>query len=613
MSETRGRRMPGGHMGMGPGAGGAKAKDFRGSMKKLFVYLGRFRFQLFLTVLFAVAGTVFNVAGPKILSKATTELFNGLIGKLRGGDGIDFGKVGRILLILLAVYAAGALFSLIQNWIMTGVTQKSMYMLRLEISKKIGRMPMSYFESNQTGDTLSRITNDVDTLGQSMNQSIPTLISSVTTMAGVVIMMLTINVILTLIVLIMVPLSGVLMAAVMKKSQKYFQNQQKYLGDLDGKVEEAFSAQNVIQVFNHEEETLGDFDKTNHQLYEAGWKSQFLSGLLQPITQFVGNLGYVAVAVFGSIFAAAGTIQVGDIQAFIQYVRSFTQPITQIAQSAMMLQMMAASAERVFEFLEAKEEVPDQKDCAAKENIKGEVGFEHVKFGYDPDKVIIHDFTEHVKKGQMIAIVGPTGAGKTTLVKLLMRFYDVNDGRILLDGTDIREYARADLRRNFGMVMQDTWLFSGTVMENIRYGRPDATDEEVIAAAKTAHADHFIRTLPGGYDMVLNEEASNVSQGQKQLLTIARALLADSPIMILDEATSSVDTMTEQRIQRGIRHLLEGRTSFVIAHRLSTIRNADLILVLRDGDIVEQGTHEELLSADGFYAQLYNSQFENLA
>lgn len=605
--------MPGGHMGMGPGAGGAKAKDFRGSMKKLFVYLGRFRFQLFLTVLFAVAGTVFNVAGPKILSKATTELFNGLIGKLRGGDGIDFGKVGRILLILLAVYAAGALFSLIQNWIMTGVTQKSMYMLRLEISKKIGRMPMSYFESNQTGDTLSRITNDVDTLGQSMNQSIPTLISSVTTMAGVVIMMLTINVILTLIVLIMVPLSGVLMAAVMKKSQKYFQNQQKYLGDLDGKVEEAFSAQNVIQVFNHEEETLGDFDKTNHQLYEAGWKSQFLSGLLQPITQFVGNLGYVAVAVFGSIFAAAGTIQVGDIQAFIQYVRSFTQPITQIAQSAMMLQMMAASAERVFEFLEAKEEVPDQKDCAAKENIKGEVGFEHVKFGYDPDKVIIHDFTEHVKKGQMIAIVGPTGAGKTTLVKLLMRFYDVNDGRILLDGTDIREYARADLRRNFGMVMQDTWLFSGTVMENIRYGRPDATDEEVIAAAKTAHADHFIRTLPGGYDMVLNEEASNVSQGQKQLLTIARALLADSPIMILDEATSSVDTMTEQRIQRGIRHLLEGRTSFVIAHRLSTIRNADLILVLRDGDIVEQGTHEELLSADGFYAQLYNSQFENLA
>ena len=588
----------------------AKPRDFKKSIRNLLQYIGRYKIALLFVMIFAAASTIFNVIGPKILSRATTELFNGLMQKIQGSGSIDFGKVGRILLLLGSIYTVSALFSFLQGWIMTGVSQKLVYRMRKEISEKINRMPMKYFESRQIGDVLSRITNDVDTLGQSMSQSITTLITSVTTLIGVLVMMISISPLMTLIALIILPISVVLLAFIMKHSQKHFVNQQNYLGEINGQVEEDYSGQNVIKAYNREEETIEAFDATNEKLYESAWKAQLFGGLMQPIIMFVGNLGYVGVAISGSILAAAGTIQVGDIQAFIQYVRNFTQPLQQMAQVGNMLQMMAAAAERVFDFLEAEEEVPASENAVKLEHLNGDIAFEHVKFGYDPEKIIIHDFNSKVKPGQSIAIVGPTGAGKTTMVKLLMRFYDVNSGSITLDGHDIRDFDRHDLRNYFGMVLQDTWLFKGTIMENIRYGRQDATDEEVIAAAKAAHAHHFIESLPGGYQMELNEESDNVSQGQKQLLTIARAILANSPIMILDEATSSVDTRTEHRIQKAMDELVKGRTSFVIAHRLSTIRNADLILVMKDGDIIEQGNHEELLKKGGFYAELYNSQFE---
>lgn len=599
-----------GPMGHGHGAPVEKAKDFKGTMKKILSYMSSYRPALIVVVIFAVASTVFNVVGPKILSRATTELFNGLMSKLSGSTGIDFAKIGKILLILLCIYLCSAVFSFIQGWIMTGISQKMTFCMRREISEKINRMPMKYFESRTVGEVLSRITNDVDTMGQSFNQAITQLITSVATIIGVFLMMLTISPLMTLIALVILPISMMLMMAVMKFSQKHFKDQQKYLGEVNGQVEEVYSGHNVVKAFNREEQTLRTFDETNRKLYESAWKSQFLSGMMHPIMVFVGNLGYVAVAVSGSLLAAKRVIEVGDIQAFIQYVKNFTQPINQLAQISNMLQSMAAAAERVFEFLDKEEEKSIAEHPVEIKEAKGDVTFSHVQFGYDPNKVIIHDFSSEVKAGQTVAIVGPTGAGKTTMVKLLLRFYNVNQGAIYVDGHDIRDFNRDDLRRQFGMVLQDTWLFKGTIMENIRYGRLDATDEEVIAAAKAAHAHHFIQTLPGGYQMELNEEASNVSQGQKQLLTIARAILADNPIMILDEATSSVDTRTEQRIQKAMDNLMKGRTSFVIAHRLSTIKNADLILVMKDGDIIEQGTHEELIALGGFYADLYQSQFE---
>lgn len=613
MSENReysknrniGRRGPGGH-GMMPGE---KAKDFKGTTRKILSYVGRYKIAIVLVMICAVMGTIFNIVGPKVLSKATTEIFNGLVSKVSGGAGIDFHKIGVILLILLGLYCVSALFSFIQGFIMSGISQKLSFRMRKEISEKINRMPLAYFESKTVGEVLSRITNDVDTFGMSLNQSITTLITSVTTLIGVFIMMMTISPLMTLIALVILPISAFLISVVVKHSQKYFKAQQEYLGDINGAIEESYSGHTIIKAFNREDKVNESFQETNAKLYSSAWKSQFLSGLMQPIMTFVGNLGYVAVAVTGSMLAVAGSITVGDIQAFIQYVRSFTQPITQIAQVFNMLQSMAAAAERIFEFLDEEEE-PVTENPVRLDEIKGEVDFEHVKFGYDPEKPVIHDFTCHVKPGSMVAIVGPTGAGKTTMVKLLMRFYDVNSGCIRVDGENVKDFERRNLREAFGMVLQDTWLFKGTIMENIRYGRLDATDEEVIAAAKAANADHFIRTLPGGYDMELNEEASNVSQGQKQLLTIARAILADNRIMILDEATSSVDTRTEQHIQDAMANLMKGRTSFVIAHRLSTIRDADVILVMKDGDIIEQGNHNELLAGNGFYAQLYNSQFE---
>lgn len=601
-----GRRGPGGHGGMMPGE---KAKDFKGTTRKILSYIGRYKIAIVLVMISAVAGTVFNIVGPKVLSKATTEIFNGLVSKVSGGAGIDFHKIGVILLILLGLYCVSALFSFIQGYIMSGISQKLSFRMRKEISEKINRMPLAYFESKTVGEVLSRITNDVDTFGMSLNQSITTLITSVTTLIGVFIMMMTISPLMTLIALVILPISAFLISVVVKHSQKYFKAQQEYLGDINGTIEESYSGHTIIKAFNREEKVNQDFQETNAKLYASAWKSQFLSGLMQPIMTFVGNLGYVAVAVTGSMLAVAGSITVGDIQAFIQYVRSFTQPITQIAQVFNMLQSMAAAAERIFEFLDEEEE-PVTENPVRLEDIKGEVEFEHVRFGYDPQKPVIHDFTCHVEPGSMVAIVGPTGAGKTTMVKLLMRFYDVNSGCIKVDGENVKDFERRNLREAFGMVLQDTWLFKGTIMENIRYGRLDATDEEVIAAAKAANADHFIRTLPGGYAMELNEEASNVSQGQKQLLTIARAILADNRIMILDEATSSVDTRTEQHIQDAMAKLMKGRTSFVIAHRLSTIRDADVILVMKDGDIIEQGNHKQLLAQNGFYAQLYNSQFE---
>lgn len=595
----------------GPGArmGGEKAKDFKGTIKKLVKYMGSYWPAFVAVLFFAIGSTVFGIIGPKISGKATTELFNGLVAKVSGTGSINFEKIGQILLLLLGLYVLSAVLSFIQGLIMTGISQRLAYRFREEICSKINRMPMKYFESRTVGEVLSRITNDVDTLGQSLNQSVTQLITSLTTMVGVLIMMLSISPLMTLIAIVILPISAGLIGFVVKKSQKFFVAQQKYLGEINGQVEEVYSGHNIVKAYNKEEDVEQTFHDTNNILYQSAWKSQFLSGLMQPIMTFVGNLGYVSVAVVGSMLAVRGTITVGDIQAFIQYVRNFTQPITQLAQVSNMLQSTAAAAERVFEFLEEEEEVQNVENPVHLEFPQGRVDFQNVVFGYNPDKIIIHNFNCSVKPGQTVAIVGPTGAGKTTMVKLLMRFYDVNSGAILVDGSNVRDFNRSELREIFGMVLQDTWLFKGTIMENIRYGRLDATDEEVIQAAKAAHAHHFIQTLPGGYQMELNEDASNVSQGQKQLLTIARAILADNKIMILDEATSSVDTRTEQQIQKAMNHLMEGRTSFVIAHRLSTIRDADLILVMKDGDIIEQGKHEELLAKNGFYAELYNSQF----
>ncbi|MCI6175740.1 ABC transporter ATP-binding protein/permease [bacterium] len=591
-----------------------KAKDFKGTMRSLTGAMAHYKFQLIAVLVFAVVSTVFSIAGPKVLAKATTALATGWIAKLQGTGGIDFGYIAKILIILLVMYLVSALFHFGQSWIMSGLSQKVCYDFRRQISEKINRLPLAYFEKRTVGEVLSRITNDVDTLGQSLNQSITQLITSCTTMVGVLIMMLSISPKMTLIALLILPVSMILVMLVVKISQKYFKSQQRLLGVVNGQVEEVYSGHNVIKAFNRESAVQEEFDAANNRLFESAWKSQFLSGLMQPIMMFVGNLGYVAVAVAGSIFAARGVITIGDIQAFIQYVKNFIQPIQQLAQVSNMLQSMAAAAERVFEFLNEPEEqqtaLPEHRADPA--IIDGQVSFDHVRFGYTPEKTIIHDFTCNVKPGQKVAIVGPTGAGKTTMVKLLMRFYDVDSGAITLNGHNVKDFDRSALREGFGMVLQDTWLFQGTIMENIRYGRLDATDEEVIAAARAACADHFIRTLPGGYQMELNEDASNVSQGQKQLLTIARAILADNRILILDEATSSVDTRTEQRIQTAMDNLMRGRTSFVIAHRLSTIKDADLILVMRDGDIVEQGTHDELLAAGGFYADLYNSQFEDV-
>lgn len=601
-----------GPMGGGPGIHpGEKPKDFKGSIGKLASYVGKFKLAVIVVIIFAATSTVFSVIGPKILGKATTALSEGLMAKIRGTGGIDFTYIGQILLFVLGLYLLSAIFTFVQGWIMTGVTQKLCYRLRKEISEKINRMPMKYFESRTYGEVLSRITNDVDTLGQGLNQSITTIITSVATMIGVLIMMLSISPLMTLIALIILPISAFLVSFVVKKSQKYFKAQQEYLGHINGQVEEVYGGHLVIKSFNREKDTVEEFDKTNKILYDSAWKSQFLSGMMHPIMMFVGNLGYAAVALSGGLLAIRGVITIGDIQAFIQYVRNFTQPIQQIAQVINQVQSMAAASERVFEFLGEEEEDQIVEHPADVAEITGAVSFEHVHFGYNADQIIINDFSAKVKPGQKIAIVGPTGAGKTTMVKLLMRFYDVNEGAIRLDDHNVKDFNRRELRDAFGMVLQDTWLFKGTIMENIRYGRLDATDEEVIAAAKAAHADHFIKTLPGGYQMELNEDASNVSQGQKQLLTIARAILADNKVLILDEATSSVDTRTEIAIQKAMDNLMKGRTSFVIAHRLSTIRDADLILVMKDGDIVEQGTHDELLAADGFYANLYNSQFED--
>lgn len=600
------RRGPMGR-GMQPGE---KPKDLKKSVKKLTQYIAKYKIGIFVVMLFAAFSTIFNVAGPKILGKATTALSEGLMKKIQGTGSIDFHKIGLILLIVLALYLASALFSFVQGWIMTGITQKVCYRLRREISEKINRMPMKYFESRTYGEVLSRITNDVDTLGQGLNQSITTIITSVATLIGVLVMMLSISPLMTLIALIILPISMGLIALVTRKSQKYFHAQQEYLGHINGQVEEVYGGHLVVKAFNHEKETIDEFGRTNRILYNSAWKSQFLSGMMQPIMMFVGNLGYACVALTGGLLAIKNVITIGDIQAFIQYVKNFTQPIQQIAQVINMVQSMSAASERVFEFLEEEEEIQLAEQPADISKVTGEVTFDHVGFGYQPEQPIIHDFSAHVEPGQKIAIVGPTGAGKTTMVKLLMRFYDVDRGSIRLNDRDIRDFNRRDLRDAFGMVLQDTWLFKGTIMENIRYGRLDATDEEVIAAAKAARAHHFIQTLPGGYQMELNEDASNVSQGQKQLLTIARAILADNKILILDEATSSVDTRTEIEIQKAMDNLMKGRTSFVIAHRLSTIRNADLILVMKDGDIIEQGDHDTLLAANGFYANLYNSQFE---
>ena len=575
--------------------------------------MSKYKIRLIGMMIFAIVGTEFNIVGPKILGKATTELFNGLVAKVNGTGGIDFDKIGKILLWTLGLYLCSAAFSFVQGFIMTGISNDVSYSLRKDISGKMNRLPMKYYESRTYGEVLSRITNDVDTLQQGLNQSITQLITSVTTLIGVFIMMLSINVWMTLCALLILPCSMFIISKVMKRSQKYFRQQQKYLGDVNGQVEEVYAGQNIVKAFNKEDAVMATFEETNKKLYESGWKSQFFSGMMMPIMQFVGNIGYVMVALLGGFMTIKGAIEVGDIQSFFQYIRNFTQPVQQIAQVTNMMQSAAAASERVFEFLEEEEEEQTVEHPVTLENgVEGHVTFEHVSFGYRPDQIIIKDFSEQVQPGQKIAIVGPTGAGKTTLVKLLMRFYDVNSGRILIDGHDIREFDRRNLRECFGMVLQDTWLFNGTIMENIRYGRLDATDEEVIAAAKAAHAHRFIQTLPEGYNTVLNEEASNVSQGQKQLLTIARAILADNRLLILDEATSSVDTRTEERIQKAMDNLMKGRTSFVIAHRLSTIKDADVILVMKDGDIIEQGNHEELLAMNGFYANLYNSQFEKV-
>jgi len=597
---------------MGRGMSVDKPKNFRKSLGKLFKYMGRYKYAIFAVMVMAAISTVFSVAGPKVMGKATTELANGLMKKVNGTGGIDFTLIGKILLITLALYVTSVAFSFIQGWIMTGITQKLAYRMRREISEKIDRMPMKYFESRPYGDVLSRITNDVDTLGTGLNQSFTMIITSFATIIGTIVMMLTISPLMTLITFCILPVSAVLLGTVIKKSQSYFSTQQKYLGKINGMVEENYSGQLVIKAFNKEAETIEAFDETNEVLFKSAKKSQFLSGIMMPLMSFVGNLGYVGVALSGGFLAIKGLIGIGDIQAFIQYVRNLTEPMQQVAQVVNQVQSMTAAAERVFEFLEEEEEEATRDAVSIDGELSGSVDFEHVRFGYKADQPVIKDFTVHVEPGQKIAIVGPTGAGKTTIVKLLMRFYDVDAGAIKLDGININNIDRRELRKNFGMVVQDTWLFKGSIMENIRYGRLDATDEEVIEAAKAAYADKFIRTLPGGYDMELNEDASNVSQGQKQLLTIARTILANKKLMILDEATSSVDTRTEVMIQKAMDKLMQGRTSFIIAHRLSTIKNADIILVMKDGDIIEQGSHEKLLEANGFYADLYNSQFEEL-
>ncbi|MEK4573025.1 MULTISPECIES: ABC transporter ATP-binding protein [Bacillus] len=607
--------------GPGPGGGGPmgggmrkieKAKNFKGTMNKLLQYLKPYKLSILVVILFAIGSAAFTIVGPKILGNATTKLFEGLVSKVSGAPGaaIDFTYIRNIVILLLGLYILSTVFGIIQGYIISGVAQKVSYNFRKEIDEKINRMPLKYFDKTTHGEVLSRITNDVDTVSQTLNQSMSQIITSVITIIGVLIMMLSISWQMTLVALLILPVSMILIMAVVKRSQKYFKSQQEYLGHVNGQVEEIYSGHNIVKAFNKEEEEVKKFEKVNDTLYHSAWKSQFLSGMMMPIMTFIGNIGYVAVSILGGWLAVKRTIAVGDILAFVQYVRSFTQPIAQVAQIANVLQSTAAAAERVFEFLEEEEEVPEAENPVKLQKVQGEVTFQDVQFGYNPDKIIINNFSSNIKPGQKVAIVGPTGAGKTTIVKLLMRFYDINSGAICIDGHDIKDFTREDLRNMFGMVLQDTWLFNGSIMENIRYGRLDATDEEVIEAAKAAHVHNFVKTLPNKYQMELNEEASNVSQGQKQLLTIARALIADPKILILDEATSSIDTRTEVLIQKAMENLMEGRTSFIIAHRLSTIRDADLILVMKDGDIVEQGNHEELLKADGFYASLYNSQFE---
>lgn len=608
-----GKGFGGGPMNGGMGTG-EKAKNFKGTMKELLKYLKPYRISIILVVIFAIGSAAFSIVGPKMLGKATTEIFNGLMGKVKGtaGAGIDFEYIGRILILLLGLYLISAAFSFIQGFVMSGVSQKVSYNMRKEISEKINRMPLKYFDTKTHGEVLSRVTNDVDSISQNLNQSMTQVITAITTIIGILIMMFSISWMMTIIALLILPISGLLITLVVKKSQKYFKEQQEYLGHVNGQVEEVYGGHNIVKAFNGEEDAIEEFNKLNNKLYDSAWKSQFLSGMMMPIMIFVGNLGYVMVSILGGWLAIKKTIEVGDILSFIQYVRSFNQPIAQTAQVANLMQSTAAAAEKVFEFLDEEEEVQFAENPISIEGVNGEVTFKNVHFGYNPEKTIINNFSANVKPGKKVAIVGPTGAGKTTMVKLLMRFYDVNTGEILIDGHNIQDFNRDDLRELFGMVLQDTWLFNGTIMENIRYGRLDASDEDVINAAKAAHAHHFVKTLPDGYNMVLNEEASNVSQGQKQLLTIARAILADPRLLILDEATSSVDTRTEVLIQKAMENLMANRTSFIIAHRLSTIRDADLILVMKDGDIIEQGNHVELLEANGFYASLYNSQFEQM-
>ena len=611
MSNKKGMKRPGGMGGGHMKMGQEKAKDFKGTMKKLISYLSSYKLAILLVIVFAIGSSVFNIVGPKILGNATTKIFEGLVSKVsNSGGGIDFDAIFRTLTILASLYIISSIFSFVQTFITSDISQKVSYNLRKSISEKINKLPLNYYDKRTNGEVLSRVTNDIDAISQNLNQILSQMITSATTLIGVLIMMLSISVTMTLVSLIVIPLSLVMIMLVVRKSQKHFRAQQEYLGHTNGHIEEMYSGHNIMKAFNGEEKAIEEFDKLSDTLYNSAWKSQFLSGMMMPIMTFIGNLGYVIVAIMGGFLAIRNKIQVGDILAFIQYVRSFMQPIAQTAQIANVMQQTAAAAERVFEFLEEEEVVEDVKDPISIEGIEGAVEFEHVRFGYNEDKIIINDFSINIKPGQKVAIVGPTGAGKTTIVKLLMRFYELNGGKILIDGHDYRDFTRNDLRKIFGMVLQDTWLFNGSIMENIRYGRLDASDEEVIEAAKLAHAHHFIKTLADGYNMEINEEADNISQGQKQLLTIARAILSDPKILILDEATSSVDTRTEVLIQQAMENLMEGRTSFIIAHRLSTIKNADVILVMKDGDIVEQGTHEELLKSKGFYSELYNSQFE---